>query len=151
MADIGRWDKGASGAPSGDTLDRLRQLAAHASAMRAADFRFGGWHDSRKLDDGSFSMPWFERGPEADRFVRDAVALGFVRPFDWVAWIATPEAASLLEPDGVRSASVEQIANLLTALVRRDRFVEGALEAAFDSGLILAILERAAELSRGDR
>lgn len=144
-------DNGAFGAPSGDTLDRLRQLASHAKAMRAADFRFGHWHDSRKLDDESFSMPWFERGPEADRFLRDAAALGFVRPFDWVAWSATPEAVSLLEPDGVRSASAEQIANLLTALVRRDRFVEGTLEAAFDSGLILAILERARELSQGER
>jgi hypothetical protein len=141
----------ASGTPAGDTRDRLRQLAAHASAMRAADFRFGRWHDSRKLDDGSFSVPWFELGPEADRFVRDAAVLGFVRPFDWVAWIATPEAAALLEPGGLRHASADQIANLLTALVRRARFVEGALEAAFDSGLILAILERATELSRGDR
>jgi hypothetical protein len=143
-------DDEAAGTALGDARDRLRQLAAHAQAMTAAGFRFGHWHDSRELDDGSFSMPWFERGPEADRFVRDAAALGFVRPFDWVAWIATPEAASLLEPDGVRSASVEQIANLLTALVRRDRFVEGALESAFDSGLILAILERAGQLSRGD-
>ena len=144
-------DNGASGAPSGETLDRLRQLAAHAVEMSVPDFSFGHWHDSRLLDDGSFSVPWFELGPEADSFVRDASALGFVRPFDWVAWIATPEAAALLEPDGLRNASADQIANLLTALVRRNRFVEGALEGAFESGLILAILERAKELSAGSR
>jgi hypothetical protein len=68
-----------------------------------------------------------------------------------VAWIATPEVAALLEPDGLRNASADQIANLLTALVRRNRFVEGALEGAFESGLILAILERAKELSAGSR
>ena len=57
----------------------------------------------------------------------------------------------MLEPDGLRSASADQIANLLTTVVRRDRFVEGGLAAAFESGLILAILERAEQLSRADR
>jgi hypothetical protein len=144
-------DNGASGTPSGDALHRLRQLAEHASALSGPDFRFGLWHQSQQLDDGSFTVPWYELGPEADRFVRDASALGFVRPLEWVAWSATPEAASLLEPGGVRNASADQIANLLTTLVRRDRFVEGGLAAAFESGLILAILERAKELSAGDR
>ena len=45
-------------------------------------------------------------------------------------------------------ATPEQLARLLTVCVREDRFCEGALESAFESGLLTRILERAAVLLR---
>jgi hypothetical protein len=92
-------------------------------------------------------MPWFELSPEAEDLRRAASRLGFVRPFDWMTWIATPEAAALMTADGTRRATADDISKLLTTLVRRDRFVEGTLDFAFESGLMLRILERAKELS----
>lgn len=40
----------------------------------------------------------------------------------------------------------EQLAKLLTVVIRQDRFVKGALNGAFESGLLTAIAGRAAEL-----
>jgi hypothetical protein len=131
----------------GSLSDRLGRLAAHAEFLRQPGFSAGRWHEPRHLEDGSMTMPWFELSPEAADLVRAASTLGFVRPFDWMTWIATPEAAALMTAEGTRGATAEDISKLMTTLVRRDRFVEGTLDAAFESGLLLAILERARELS----
>jgi hypothetical protein len=46
----------------------------------------------------------------------------------------------------VAGATQEELAKLLTAIIRSDRFVEGSLEGAFESGLLAAICRRAAVL-----
>jgi len=46
----------------------------------------------------------------------------------------------------VAAATPEQLAMLLTAIVRSDRFVEGSIAGAFESGLLVAICRRAATL-----
>jgi hypothetical protein len=46
----------------------------------------------------------------------------------------------------VKAASPEQISKLLTCIFRSERFVEGALKAAFDRGIITAICQRAEAL-----
>jgi hypothetical protein len=67
--------------------------------------------------------------------------------FDWRTWLGTPEGRALRdEPDAIASATPEQIAWLVTAIVRSDRFVEGSIEGAFDSGLLARISRRAAVL-----
>jgi hypothetical protein len=40
---------------------------------------------------------------------------------------------------------------LLTAIIRQDRFCEGALLSAFDSGLILGIVRRAAAILKDEK
>ena len=44
------------------------------------------------------------------------------------------------------NATVEQIANVITTLVRADRFSEGTLAGYFKEGLLLALAERAEAL-----
>ena len=67
--------------------------------------------------------------------------------FDWPAWAATAEAEALRERrDALAMAKPEQIARLLTALIRRDRFVEGSLISDLASGLLTAIARRAQSL-----
>lgn len=86
---------------------------------------------------------------EAHRFIEVAYELRWVRPFDWPSWTQTAEAAPFKQAEGIASASPEQLSRVLTVLVRQDRFVEGGLGSAFDSGHLLAICRRAAELLRG--
>ena len=50
------------------------------------------------------------------------------------------------DPEAVAAATPEQLAWLLTAIVRSDRFVEGSIEGAFESGLLARIARRAAAL-----
>jgi hypothetical protein len=50
------------------------------------------------------------------------------------------------DPEATAAATPDQLARLLTAIVRSDRFVEGSIAGAFDSGLLARIARRAAAL-----
>ncbi len=91
-------------------------------------------------------LPYFSLSEVAGLFVQRAYDLGWViRDFDWGTWMQTPEAKSLRDDLQVLTqATPEQLARLLTVYSRQDRFSEGALEAAFESGLLTRVLERAA-------
>ena len=52
------------------------------------------------------------------------------------------------EPGVLEDATPEQLERLLTVLIRQERFVDGALESAFESGLLVRILKRAAVLAK---
>jgi hypothetical protein len=85
----------------------------------------GSWTPSRTRDDGVIVMGYFTPGQEADAFLRDLGRVGLVRPFDWMAWLKTPRGEELREPAAVATAAPEELANLLTAIVRSERFSEG--------------------------
>lgn len=71
-------------------------------------------------------------------------------PFDWPAWMATPEAKRLTSvPEAVATASADELGKLLAALVRSDRLNEGSLAAANDGGMLIAIARRAKLLAAG--
>ena len=94
------------------------------------------------------SLGWFEFGPVGEAW-RAAVGGGgwVVAGFDWRSWMETVEGRSLSrDPDAVAGATPEQLERLLTAIVRSDRFVEGSIEGAFESGLLARISRRAAAL-----
>jgi hypothetical protein len=122
-------------------------LAAHLPALESPDFTFGEWVPAWTDADGVTAMPWFRFSPAADAFLRDAGAL--VQPFDWPAWLDGPEGSRLREPSAVAGASAGDLGRLLTAILRSDRFTEGSLAGAFESGLLTAIARRAKELSDG--
>jgi hypothetical protein len=130
-----------------NVTDRLRALADVLPLLETADADFGHW-ELPPSRDGVHSLGWFEFGPTADSW-RAAVARGdwIVIGFDWRTWLATAEGQALRdEPDAVASATPEQLAWLLTAIVRSDRFVEGSIEGAFSSGLLARISRRALAL-----
>jgi hypothetical protein len=125
--------------------DRLRRLAAHLPALESPEFTFGEWVADGPDASGVMTMPWFRLSPAAEALVRDAA--GLIQPFDWPAWLGTAEGARLRNPAAVAGASAEDLGRLLTAIVRSDRFREGSLAGAFESGLLTAIVRRAGELS----
>ena len=93
-------------------------------------------------------MPWSRLAEHATRFVETAYEDGWVSPeVDWTAWIETEEARRLRDDrTAIEAATVEQLQKLLTALIRQDRFVTGALAGAFESGLLTAIVRRVEQL-----
>lgn len=128
------------------TTDELRRLARHRATFEAPGFRFGAWVPSRERDDGVIELGWYEPGPQALVFLADARAI--ITPFDWPAWASGPEGQSLLgHPEAVASASPDDLRKLLTVYVRSERFGDGTLEAAFDSGMLSAIVRRAGVLA----
>ena len=94
-------------------------------------------------------MPWFELGPTALAFTGAVGEAGFMRTdFAWPDWISTPEAIALrTDRDALARATPDQLAKLLTMLIREDRFNEGALAHSFETGLIAAVARRAKVLA----
>ncbi len=127
------------------TADQLRNLGAVLSRLEEPGFDFGHWVHSTQLEDGALTMPYFELSADGLSVVRTLpVQMGF----DWPRWAQTPEARSLFEDHSrIADATAEQLIKLTTSLVRSDRFTEGSLAGAFESGLLLAIARRASVLS----
>jgi len=96
-------------------------------------------------------LPVFERAAPDDAIealIRVAYELGWVLPdFDWAEWARTAEAQALVRDSAaIAAADTVVLAKLLTAHLRQDRFFEGHLQWAYESGQLVAIVKRAAQL-----
>ncbi len=130
------------GRAGGGDRDRLRLLADVVPILESPSADFGHWETPPG------TLGYYVFGPAGEAFL-DAVGRGgwVVAGFDWRTWLTTPEGEALRDrPDAVAGASIDQLAWLLTAIVRSDRFVEGSIDGAFESGLIGRIARRAAAL-----
>ncbi|WP_055048084.1 DUF6508 domain-containing protein [Devosia sp. A16] len=127
--------------------DKLARLAGLLPQLQVEGL--GYWTEMRKDDDGAILMPEYAMSASALEFLDTCYADGWIRgDINWVEWKGTAEALTLRnDPAELDTASADQLAKLLTAIVRQDRFVEGELASAFDSGLIGRILSRAAKLA----
>jgi hypothetical protein len=139
------WEQALSDIP---LAERLRGLAAFLPGFESPSFEFGTWSESSTSADGVITLPYFTLGETASAFVRRAYDLGWVQMgFDWPAWKETTEAQGLRDdPVALSRATPDQLAHLLTVVIRQDRFVEGALDSAYHSGLLTAIMRRAKAL-----
>ena len=138
--------------PDRPLTERLQRLAAWTDRLADPAFSFGRWIPSWRSEDGVIHMPWFERSDAGQAFVSEMYELGWVHEFDWMAWLGTPHGARLASgPEEIASATADDLANLITAIVRGERFSDGEIEGAFHSGILLAIARRAGELARNSR
>lgn len=126
----------------------LRILARFLPEFESPDFSPGEWSRVQQAEDGVYTMPYVMLSPLVMEFVRAAYDGGWVlRDFDWPEWKETEEAIMLdRDPDALARATPRQLAQLLTVLIRQDRFVDGELLNNVNNGHVLAILRRAAEL-----
>lgn len=113
----------------------------------------GEWAEVTRSPDGALSLPWFRLSEPASAFVA-AISTEDVTGH-YRAVQDEEKRASLIRlgrnPAAIADASIEQIGWVLKYQVRSERFVEGSLTMAFDTGLIRAIVERAAILVAPDR
>lgn len=119
-------------------------LAAFVPIFEDPAFEFGAWNTGTKSQPGVVSEPMYILSEPAHRFYRAVYELGWILTgFDWPRWVGGEEAQRLThDAEAVDAASPEQLARLLTAMVRSDRFCEGTLAGFHESGLILRILRR---------
>ena len=138
---LGGWSTG-----DWSIKQRLSPLAAFLPALSSPAFQAGEWIGAEQQGDAIF-MGSFELEPTAKRFVQTAYDYGWVIDFNWPEWNRTEESQALYhDPDLLAHASVIQLAKLLTARIRIDRFCDGALAADFKSGLMMRVVARAAAL-----
>lgn len=105
----------------------------------------------KKLTAIATFLPAFQEGKglsSLDQFVDAAYANNWVSgDINWGQWMQTDEAKKLRDdPTALAKASEHDLTCLLTTLIRQDRFCEGSLEGAVDSGLLTKILQRAASM-----
>jgi len=101
---------------------------------------FGEWSEGNKDKEGVNRFPYCVPAPIISQFLEIVYAIPIIVSFDWGAWdegrkIANDEAFDYDTLD------IPTKCKLITAIVRNDRFCEGALSSAFESGLILRILK----------
>lgn len=139
---------------SQEKYDRLVSLAAYAPKLRDTPKEFiefvpregtGSRDDPYVMGTGQWIL-----SVQGDRFVEMAYNTGWVLSgFDWPKWQGTDECKSLLFDRAILAhADEQQLARLLTAIIRKDRFAEGTLVEMFENGLLLAVSERAAQLAK---
>lgn len=128
--------------------ERLRRLASYGTIFASPGFTFGHWVEPTPDENGVMHMPWYEYSDAAEAFAEEAYALGWVLDFDWMKWAASAKGRRLLaDPGLVARASASDLARLLTVVIRGDRFAEGGLAGAFESGMLGAIVGRATGLA----
>ena len=135
--------------PKHTIADQLTGLARFLPVFSSPDFDFGSWAGGEKTPSGAITWPFFALSDSADAFVSAMYELGWVRQdFDWGEWKGTSEAIELRDsPEALARASAEQLSKLITICVRQERFVDGALASAYESGLLTGIIARAAALT----
>jgi hypothetical protein len=117
-------------------------------SFESPDFELGHWETPESNEPIVLIAPYFSFSDTGRMFVQAAYDSGWVLAvFDWQSWVDTAEANRLCEDrSALEIASPDQLAKLLTMLVRSDRFSEGTLSEAFKSGLLTRILRRCQSL-----
>jgi hypothetical protein len=131
---------GPEPSPAPLTQDAIPELLKFLPVLESPHFMAGEWRGGQTDADGVIHMPWFELSVDARAFVATLGKGGWIFVFDWMSW--ANDARQIIETDGLERADLLMLRKLLTLLVRRDRFVEGSLGEAFESGLVVRILYR---------
>jgi hypothetical protein len=98
--------------------------------------RFGKWQAPGSKD-GVIVLPHFAAGKTEHEFLKLVYLMRLVIAFDWGKW---EQGRRLLKQD-VSGLDLLTLLKLMTAIVRNDRFCEGALHSAFSNGIMLGILK----------
>jgi hypothetical protein len=101
--------------------------------------KFGEVAGRGKDKNGVIQMPNYIESSIVTQFVKIVYELPIIISFDWSSWDGGRKIAQDENFD-FDTIDISTKCKLLTAIIRNDRFCEGTLVSAFDSGLILKIL-----------
>ena len=130
------------------TKKQLQALANFWPVFANPKFVYETEDKHEKRADGVLVMPSSTLSSEAYAFHKMVYREGWIlREFDWPEWAGTDEFNNLFGKKGaVAKASVQQLAQLLTTLVRKERFCSGTMASACSDGLLARITQRASIL-----
>jgi hypothetical protein len=129
------------------TPEQIRALADFWPVFANPKFVYET-QDEVKEKKGVMTMPSSSLSPEAKAFNKMIYLEGWILDgFDWTEWSQTDEFKDLFsKPETLAKASAHQLAKLLTALTRKERFCEGTMASACSDGLLAGITQRASIL-----
>lgn len=111
--------------------------------------RTGEWGETKSSemnDDGSIEMPYVVKDPLILEFLEFMYDNDLVIVFDWANWDEGREWYKSTDQSKYEKLDAETALKLLTAVIRNDRFHEGALVNVFKSGDFPKIINRLVEL-----
>lgn len=101
---------------------------------------FGKMHIAEANADGTKQFPHWQEAPVVSKFRNAVYEIPIIINFDWSSWDEGAQMAS--DKDfNFDNIDIPTKCKLITAIIRNDRFCEGALLSAFESGLILRIVK----------
>ena len=101
---------------------------------------FGEKRGGKQDEDGVMQLPFVIPAYVVTQFVDIVYEMPLMVSFDWPSW---EEGQKMLNDPGFDFDSIDipTKCKLITAIIRNDRFADGTLVQAFESGLILEILK----------
>lgn len=101
--------------------------------------KFGEMAGGEKVENGVIIMPYWNQNAIVSQFQEIVYNIPIIISFDWGSW----EKGRIIARDenfDFDTIDIPTKCKLITAIIRNDRFCDGALIEAFESGLILKIL-----------
>ncbi|WP_240197119.1 DUF6508 domain-containing protein [Nonomuraea lactucae] len=119
--------------------ERWRELFALADALTPADLEVT-WRGGQEAGPGVTQAPYPVYGDAVERILGLLGELGVVVVFGWPDWVR----GNPLWPGGrgLEDAPVADAARLATAIVRGERFGDGTIGHALETGTLQAVLRR---------
>ncbi len=101
---------------------------------------FGEWSGGKSKNGQSMQFPYFVPAPVISRFLEIANDMPILIVFNWMEW---SEGRDIINDKNFDfdSIDVPTKCKVISAIVRSNRFMEGALAEAFSSGQMLRILK----------
>jgi len=129
------------------TPEQIRALADFWPVFGDPNFVYKV-QDEAKEETGVITMPSSSLSLEAKAFNKMIYQEGWILDgFDWPEWAQSDEFKDIFsKPEALAEASAYQLAMLLTALARKERFCEGTMSSACSDGLLARITHRAGVL-----
>ena|SRR5271157_1007453 len=102
--------------------------------------KFGVMRGGEKDKDGNIQMPFWDYDEIIELFLHIVYNIPITISFDWCSW---DEGRKMAKNKNFNYDTIDipTKCKLITAIVRNDRFCDGALLSEFKSGLILKILK----------
>ncbi len=102
--------------------------------------KFGELRGGEEVEKGVFQLPYYVQNDIVSNFTEIVYEMPIAINFDWGSWYEGRE--MLKEKDfDFDSVDIPTKCKLITAIIRSDRFCDGVLVDAFNSGIMLKILK----------
>lgn len=126
--------------------ERLAALAAFQPVVERDRFRFSEEVPPHQVGE-MMVLGGTDYSEHAMRFTQVCYDYGWVGVLPWSEWRNTERGRRLMEdPGALAKANDDDLACIITTCMRADRFCEGYLASAFESGLITRVIARAGAL-----
>jgi len=115
-------------------IEAINQITSYIDYFSDSSNDFGG------CSSDTSTLPYITYSSKVESFIQDLHILGFIIEFDWTAWDKPKDVFE--NPQLIRSFEFKELEQLLTTIIRKERFSEGTLMSAINNGIILRILEQ---------